>query len=77
MLARPKESDPKKKIGAIIIEILNKKGLKIKKSTGPRVSRGGRAGVWYRGGRINDGVSSSARLLRRTWSHEQGEGKIN
>jgi len=32
MLARPKESDPKKNLGAIIIEILNKKGLKIKKN---------------------------------------------
>ena len=31
--------------------------------------------MWYRGGRIDDGVSSGAWLLRRTWSHEQGEGK--
>ena len=30
-LARPKGSNPEKNLGAIVIKILNKKGLKIKK----------------------------------------------
>jgi len=29
-LVRPKRSDPQKRLGAIIIKILNKKGVKIK-----------------------------------------------